>query len=73
MRVDELGSQMQQQMSILQWLAARLGGMENTVHALPDNVSLPIETMADLEDLEQLIASSTDARSKVVRSVLPEI
>jgi len=65
MTMDSFGQQLQQQTSILQWLAGRLGGVEEVNNQLPENLRLPASSLDELHDLEQQI-STAETRSKVV-------
>jgi len=68
MTIDAFGKELKQQTSILQWLAGRLGGVEQVNNELPDNMRLPVNSLEDLHLLEQLVECA-DTRSKVVRLV----
>jgi len=63
MMLESFGQQLQQQMHILQWLAGRLGGVEEVT--LPENLHLPITSLDDLRTLEEQL-QSTETRSTVV-------
>jgi len=68
MKIEAFGQQLQQQTSILQWLAGRLGGVEEVNNELPNNVRLPVNSLEDLHLLEQHVEGA-DIRSKMVRLV----
>jgi len=65
MTIESFGQQLQQQMSLLQWLAGRLGGVEEISSQLPDNLHLPASSLDELHSLEQQV-ESCETRSKVV-------
>jgi len=62
---EEIRTQQQHQMGLLQLLVGRFGGTEEATFQLPDSINLPCSSVADLEQLDSQL-SDRSVRTNLV-------